>query len=104
MNFVYVCRDGENEELRYSIRSVLSSFPEAKIWVVGGKPSWYIGNYIEVKQSQSKYGNVLNNLKSICNSELIEESFVFMNDDFFIVNKIDTIDIFHGGKIGRAHV
>ena len=38
MNFIYICRVGENEELRYSIRSVLNSFPEANIWVIGGKP------------------------------------------------------------------
>ena len=55
MHFVYICKDGENEELRYSIRSVLKNTKDAVIWVVGGKPNWYIGNYIKVIQDQNKY-------------------------------------------------
>ena len=57
MDFVYICKDGVNEELKYSIRSVVESFPEAIVWVVGGKPDWYIGNYIKVEQKESKYKN-----------------------------------------------
>ena len=48
MDFVYICKEGVNEELKYSIRSVVESFPESNIWVVGGKPDWYTGNYIQV--------------------------------------------------------
>ena len=65
MNFIYICRIGENEELRYSVRSVLNSFPEAVIWVIGGKPDWYVGNYIYVDQNNSAFFKTL--LKSfIC--------------------------------------
>ena len=81
MDFVYICRSGDNEELRYSIRSVIRSFPKANIWVVGGKPVWYKGNYIIVEQNQDKYTNALNNIIAICNSKEISVSFIFMNDD-----------------------
>ena len=97
MDFVYICKDGINEELKYSIRSVASSFPDSNIWVVGGKPDWYIGNYIEVEQKDSKYKNAVRNLETICNSQEISESFILMNDDFYIVKKIDKIENFHGG-------
>jgi len=99
MDFVYVCREGDNEELRYSVRSVLSSFPEARIWVVGGKPSWYIGNYIKVDQASSSHKNQLNNFKAACDSQDIDDNFILMNDDFFIVNKIDSIEYFYGNLI-----
>lgn len=99
MDFVYVCRSGENEELRYSIRSVVKVFPEARIWVVGGKPSWYTGQHIEVEQSRGKYTNVLNNLIAICESEEIPESFIFMNDDFFILRNFDPGKVLHGGYL-----
>jgi hypothetical protein len=99
MDFVYICKPGDNEELRYSIRSVLYSFPNAKIWVVGGKPNWYSGNYIFVDQNHHKYANAINNLKSICDSNEIQEEFVLMNDDFFIIKKIDRIDQFYNGPI-----
>lgn len=99
MDFVYICRSGDNEELRYSIRSVIRSFPEAHVWVVGGKPIWYKGNYIEVEQNQDKYTNALNNIIAICNSKEIPESFIFMNDDFFILKSFDLQETFHGGLL-----
>jgi hypothetical protein len=99
MDFVYICKPGDNEELRYSIRSVLYSFPDAKIWLVGGKPSWYSGNYVYVDQNHHKYANAINNLHAICDSNEISKEFVLMNDDFFIIKKIDKIDQFYNGLL-----
>lgn len=105
MNFVYICRDGKNEELRYSIRSVLASFPDAKIWVVGGKPDWYKGKYIPVRSFRNKHDNVRNNIMKMCRSEEIPQDIVIMNDDFFIVEKIDDIINYHGGLLkDKAHL
>jgi hypothetical protein len=99
MDFVYICRSGENEELRYSIRSVLHSFPDAKVWLIGGKPDWYKGNYVSVEQNHNKYTNAINNLTTLCKTEQISNSFILMNDDFFIIKKIDKIDYSHGGLL-----
>ena len=101
MDFVYICRDGDNEELRYSIRTVLHSFPEANIWVVGNKPDWYSGKYVEVKQDKHKYANAINNLKTLCNVAEISHNFVLMNDDFFIIRKIENIDQFYNGLLSE---
>jgi hypothetical protein len=99
MDFVYICKDGINEELRYSIRSVVKSFPDSNIWVVGGKPPWYIGNHISVKQVLTKYRNAIQNLNTICNSNEISEEFVLMNDDFYIIKNISSIKTYHGGLL-----
>ena len=99
MDFVYICRDGENEELRYSIRSVLNSFPEAKVWWVGGKPEWYSGHCVPVEQNSNKYANALKNLKSLCEHPEISDNFVLMNDDFFIIKKINSVDQFYNGLL-----
>jgi hypothetical protein len=99
MDFVYICKDGNNEELRYSIRSVVQSFPDSNIWVVGGKPTWYDGNYINVRQVLTKYRNAIQNLNAICNSNEISEKFILMNDDFYIVKNIKTIETYHGGLL-----
>jgi hypothetical protein len=101
MDFVYICRDGENEELRYSIRSVLLSFPEAKIWVVGGKPKWYSGNHVFLEQDNNKYVNAVNNLKAVCNTPDISNNFILMNDDFFIIKKIETVEQFYNGLLSE---
>ena len=101
MDFVYICRDGENEELRYSIRSVLLSFPEAKVWVVGGKPKWYSGNHVFLEQDNNKYVNAVNNLKAVCDTSDISDNFILMNDDFFIIKKIETIEQFYNGLLSE---
>jgi hypothetical protein len=101
MDFVYICRDGENEELRYSIRSVLLSFPEAKVWVVGGKPKWYSGNHVFLEQDNNKYVNAVNNLKAVCNTPDISDNFILMNDDFFIIKKIETVEQFYNGLLSE---
>lgn len=99
MDFVYICRDGDNEELRYSIRSVVNSFPNSRIWVVGGMPEWYCGDHIPVKQDKNTYTNAISNLIAITESVDISDKFVLMNDDFFIINKIDRIEYFHNGML-----
>lgn len=99
MDFVYICRGGENEELRYSIRSVVNSFPESTIWVVGGIPKWYSGKKISIEQNAGKWTNAINNLNGILDSKEIPEEFILMNDDFFILNKINSIKHYHEGPI-----
>jgi hypothetical protein len=99
MDFVYICRSGENEELRYSIRSVLASFPDANIWVVGGKPDWYGGNFVEVEQTLDKLENARWNMRYITYTPQINEQFILMNDDFFIMKKIDFIDTYCNGYL-----
>ena len=99
MQYVYVCRPGENEELRYSIRSVEANLPSGEIWVVGGKPSWYSGNYIPVDQVAGKQNDAIKNLFTIVESDKIQENFVLMNDDFFVVKPVSKIKIYHGGTL-----
>jgi hypothetical protein len=99
MDLVYICGPGYNEELRYSIRSAVKNLIFDNLWVVGGKPDWYDGNYIEVSQNKTKYVNARNNLRAICNSSEISESFILMNDDFYIINKVEDVPYMHGGLL-----
>lgn len=98
MNFIYICRDGENEELRYSIRSLVHHFPDAEILVVGGKPRWYAGKYLPVNNIGNKFDNIDECYKTICKIKSIDQ-FVLMNDDFFIINKPNRIDYFYDGTL-----
>jgi hypothetical protein len=101
MDVVYICKAGDNEELRYSIRSVVKNLKFRNIWVVGGKPDWYVGNYISVPQDKSKYTNARNNLRAICRSAEISDSFILMNDDFYIINKVEAVPYMHGGLLAN---
>ena len=94
-----MCRDGENEELRYSIRSILHFFPDAEIWIVGGRPSWYVGNHISVKQASAKYYNVKNNIAALVENENINSEFIYMNDDFYLTDITDLSIPHHRGYL-----
>ena len=99
VDYVYICRSGENEELRYSIRSVITNASQPNIFLFGQAPNWYRGNVELIKERGSKYTRARNNLTAITKSEAVSEKFVLMNDDFFIMKKISTPEIWHGGYL-----
>lgn len=99
MDVVYICRSGDNEELRYSIRSVVANLKHDNLWVVGQKPKWYTGNFIEVPDKRLKYVNARNNLKAIIDDNRISDDFILMNDDFYIMKPLDTVEYFYSGSL-----
>lgn len=99
MDYVYICRTGENEELRYSLRSLAKNAPAGRVWLVGGKPEWYVGDFIPVPATASKYSNARNNLQATIDSKEISDNFVLMNDDFFFMDRVEKIEMFHGGRL-----
>lgn len=97
MDCVYICRSGDNEELRYSIRSVVKNLRYRELWLVGDKPDWYDGNFIPVKDIGNKFKNISNCLKVISQTPEISNNFTLMNDDFYILKKMKQVPIYHGG-------
>jgi len=99
MDIVYICRKGENEELRYSLRSIVKNLPESRVWLVGHKPDWYVGDFIEVEDIGSKFTNIFNAMAVAADSKEISNNFVFMNDDFFLLQPIKSIPRLRGGRL-----
>jgi hypothetical protein len=99
VDIVYICRDGDNEELRYSIRSAVKNLPHDNLWVVGGKPDWYSGPYIKVTQDNFYYANARNNIKTIIRSNKISNPFILMNDDFFVMDKVKSLPYMYSGTL-----
>lgn len=101
MDYVYICRSGENEELRYSIRSVVKHATYDNIWVIGSKPDWYIGNYIEVDDIGNKFDNITNCYRVLPSIGALSDDFVLMNDDFFILKPLGKMPIFYDGTLSN---
>jgi hypothetical protein len=99
MDLVYICRSGENEELRYSIRSAVKNFSHDNIWVVGNKPDWYVGNFVEVPDKKTKFDNIIACTHAITDVGAISDDFVLMNDDFFFLKPLGKMPIYHGGLL-----
>jgi hypothetical protein len=99
MDYVYICRSGDNDELRYSLRSIEENMPEGRVWVVGYRPNWYIGDFLPVSDIGGKFDNITNCIKVVSENKDISENFILMNDDFFALKKINEVPIFHGGLL-----
>ena len=84
MTFIYTVGDGskyDDKELRYSLRSV-EKYTDADVILVGHKPSWYQGEYHEVKDGDNAYVNKWRKITFAC--WLVDE-FIQMDDDFILL-------------------
>lgn len=82
----------QNEELKYSLRSVAKNFPHRKIWFVGEyQPGLVPDGVLRVEQNEeSKWRNTSKSMLATClsNDALVTENFVLFNDDFFIMQPL----------------
>ena len=100
MDVVYLCRAGENEELRWSMRS-LKNLPHDKVWIFGGKPpAWVTGvEHVDVSQEGQKAAVTTRAMRAACNHDGVSDPFIVMNDDFFIVKPQAGCPVWHQGTI-----
>lgn len=98
MDAVYICRHGNNEELRFSIRSLQNLKQVKNVWVIGGKPKWYTGNHVEVTGSD-KYNHAITNLHVLTKNAKISEKFVLMNDDFYVIKPVNKLEYYYEGTL-----
>lgn len=98
---VYVCREGEkNEELRYSLRSLVN-LPHRHVWIFGGCPQ-FARNVKHVPVSQGRrdvYLNTTRLLEAACRHPDVSDPFILMNDDFFVVEPIDSVPLLNRGPV-----
>lgn len=100
-DIVYFVREGDdNEELRYSLRS-LKNLPHRKVHIVGYKPSWVTNvNHIDVTQDKGgKNLNTTHNMEVAAYDYNVTEDFILMNDDFFIMKPLSELPHYNRGDI-----
>lgn len=100
-DIVYLLKNGPNEELRYSLRSVEKNFPHGRIIFVGGRPQDITPDiYIEVEQdSPTKWANTRRNLMMAAQDTRVSEDFWLFNDDFFIMADYDKTQAEFDGEL-----
>lgn len=105
-DIVYFVKESkENEELRYSLRS-LKNFPHNKVYFYGGCPKYLRpDHHIHVKQDQvNKWQNVSKMLRMACKNPHISADFWLFNDDFFIMEKVTKPCNYYCGDIYKRIV
>lgn len=101
MDVVYVCRDGENHELKYSLRT-LENVDHDKVWIFGGAPIWIDTEALEYrprKQSLSAYHSTRDHIAAACKTPEVSDPFMLWNDDFYAMQKIGTLPVYHRGSL-----
>lgn len=105
-DIVYFVKDTpDNEELRYSLRS-LSNFPHRKVCFYGGCPKGLKpDHHVYVKQDKdNKWKNVSMMLDMACKNPQITKDFWLFNDDFFIMEKIKQPKNYYRGDLYKRIV
>lgn len=99
MDAVYVTKDGENPELRYSLRT-LKNVKHERVWVFGGAPSWLDKViYRPRSQSGSPYRSTREHIAAACNTPEVSDPFLLWNDDFYAITPVGDMPILHRGPM-----
>lgn len=101
-DIVYFVKDEpENEELRYSLRSVEQNFPYRNVWFCGGCPDGLKPDkMLETRQEEfTKWDRVRTMIAKVCENDEISEDFWLFNDDFFILKPVKTMPPQYNGEL-----
>lgn len=92
-DLIYILKaDIDTEELKYSLRSVEKNFPINRVWFVGGQPEGLEPD-IRIPHKQvgsSKWEMIRSSMWKAVNDERLSEDFFLFNDDFFVMEPVDT--------------
>lgn len=100
---VYLVREGDdNEELRYSLRTLAKNVPHSGVWIVGYKPRWVsdVVAHIQTVQGPDAQANQCAALRAM--SAEIPGRFDVWNDDFYAL-KPTTVRLQHQGPLAEHH-
>ena len=103
LDIVYCLKAGsKGEELKYSLRS-LKNLEHNRVWIFGDCPDWVDNvNFVPIQQTRgNKWLNTAGLLKEICDNDNITEDFIWFNDDFFVLKKMDSLNYYHDRTLNR---
>lgn len=95
MDVLYYVRNGPNEELRYSLRSLVN-FPHRRVFVVGARQPWFSDKITFIPGNRKTTGQangIDNMLRGLTHPDISEQVAIF-NDDFFITAPVDPAAMF----------
>jgi hypothetical protein len=99
VDVVYLCRAGENEELRYSLRS-LANLPHERVWIFGGAPQWVTDvDLVPTDQRGTKYQVTTRAMRAACECPDVSDPFILFNDDFYVTRPCAEVPVLHRGLI-----
>ena len=110
MDVVYVLGTGsmwDNNELRFSLRSICRNLQNVRNVVVVGERPDFLQNVIHIpagdifEPGTNADGNIITKVLAACNSEQVSDDFLFINDDHLVLKAMNVGDVpaFHKGDM-----
>lgn len=101
LDIVYPVRPGDhNPELRWSLRTLDTNLPHARVWIVGHKPAWLNNvGHIPGNDGPTGHANVYRNIQAACEHPDMPDQFIVFNDDMFITDPLTTIPTWYRGDL-----
>lgn len=106
--YCYFHNGAKQDELRWSMRAIDSYYQgEASFLVIGDKPPWYDGPYIEHPRVRRATGfrrglrDVLWKMNTVQNHPLVADEFFWMMDDVFLLRPITKEELVVPRAFGR---
>lgn len=80
-----------NDELRYSLRSVDKHLNNVRnVYIVGELPDWITGViHVAAQDVDQKETNIMRKVRLACEVPSVSDTFLFMNDDHFFTQDVD---------------
>lgn len=103
-DIVYFVKESEeNEELKYSLRTVELNFPHRNVWFIGGCPKGIKPDkHLKVVQDkETKWENTNELMRAACECKNISDDFILFNDDFFVLNPITELPYYYDGTLSE---
>jgi hypothetical protein len=111
LDIVYILGTGsrwQDNELRFSLRSVAKYIDHGKIFVCGEFPEW-LRNVEHIPAIDGfrrpvrawKQKNAIHKIRTACLNSKVSDDFILMNDDFFFLKKTN-IETLHLGELSEA--
>ena len=95
-------KNNENEELRYSLRS-LENLPHRNVYVLSPTRLPWLSREIKWVRFDDGLGNHFRNVNEklllMCQDKRISDPFILMNDDIFIMKKMNELPYYALGRI-----
>lgn len=102
LDVVYFVKEAyENEELRYSLRSVDQNMPHRNVWIYGMPPCGirvdHVARFNQI--GKNKWARVRSMFEKLALNSGLSDDFILMNDDFFVMKPINELKNYYGGSL-----
>jgi hypothetical protein len=101
IDVVVPVRPGDNEELRYMLRS-LRNLPHGRVHLFGEPPPWVNPQETRIvrrERTTTKFMTVLGHVYAACEDPEVSDPFYLFNDDIYVMEPLETLPHLDRGRV-----